>query len=99
MYNTWGQDRALPADQTFERPLEELAHDRFIVGTPDDLVAVSQRYAAELGTHTLILRIQWPGMSQQQVLDQIQLIGQAVIPRISSLEPVPRGAEPEVVKQ
>jgi alkanesulfonate monooxygenase SsuD/methylene tetrahydromethanopterin reductase-like flavin-dependent oxidoreductase (luciferase family) len=99
VYNTWGQDRALPADQTFERPLEELAHDRFIVGTPDDLVAMSARYAAELGVNTLILRVQWPGMSQQQVLDQIQLIGQAVIPRISSIEAHRRGAQPEVVKQ
>ncbi len=89
VYNAWGQDRALPADQTFERPLEELARDRFIVGTPDDLVAISARYAAELGVHTLILRVQWPGMSQEQVLDQIRLIGQTVIPRISSIEAHP----------
>jgi alkanesulfonate monooxygenase SsuD/methylene tetrahydromethanopterin reductase-like flavin-dependent oxidoreductase (luciferase family) len=89
VYNTWGQDRALPADQTFDRPLAELGHDRFIVGTPDDLVAMSARYAAELGVNTLILRIQWPGMSQPQVLDQIRLIGQAVIPRLASIEPQP----------
>jgi alkanesulfonate monooxygenase SsuD/methylene tetrahydromethanopterin reductase-like flavin-dependent oxidoreductase (luciferase family) len=89
VYNAWGQDRALPADQTFDRPLAELGHDRFIVGTPDDLVAMAQRYAAELGVNTLILRIQWPGMSQPQVLDQIRLIGQAVLPRISSIEPRP----------
>jgi alkanesulfonate monooxygenase SsuD/methylene tetrahydromethanopterin reductase-like flavin-dependent oxidoreductase (luciferase family) len=89
VYNAWGQDRALPADQTFDRPLAELGHDRFIVGTPDDLAAMAQRYAAELGVNTLILRIQWPGMSQPQVLDQIRLIGQAVLPRISSIEPRP----------
>jgi hypothetical protein len=79
----------LPADQTFDRPLDELAHDRFIVGTPDDLVAMSARYAAELGVNTLILRIQWPGMSQHQVIDQIRLIGQDVIPRITAIEARP----------
>jgi alkanesulfonate monooxygenase SsuD/methylene tetrahydromethanopterin reductase-like flavin-dependent oxidoreductase (luciferase family) len=83
VYNAWGQDRALPADQTFDRPLEDLARDRFIVGTPDDLVAAAQRSAAELGATTLILRIQWPGMDRQRVLDQIRLIGQSVIPRLS----------------
>jgi alkanesulfonate monooxygenase SsuD/methylene tetrahydromethanopterin reductase-like flavin-dependent oxidoreductase (luciferase family) len=83
VYNAWGQDRALPADQTFDRPLEDLARDRFIVGTPDDLVAAAQRSATELGATTLILRIQWPGMDRQRVLDQIRFIGQAVLPRLS----------------
>jgi alkanesulfonate monooxygenase SsuD/methylene tetrahydromethanopterin reductase-like flavin-dependent oxidoreductase (luciferase family) len=87
VYNTWGQDKALPADQTFARPLEELAHDRFIVGTADDLVAEAQRFATELGVTTLILRVQWPGMSRQQVLDQIRLLGESVIPRLSAISP------------
>jgi alkanesulfonate monooxygenase SsuD/methylene tetrahydromethanopterin reductase-like flavin-dependent oxidoreductase (luciferase family) len=86
VYNAWGQDRALPADQTFDRPLEELGRDRFIVGTPDDLLTIAQRYAVELGVNTLILRIQWPGMQQQQVLDQIRLIGEAVLPRLRDIE-------------
>jgi alkanesulfonate monooxygenase SsuD/methylene tetrahydromethanopterin reductase-like flavin-dependent oxidoreductase (luciferase family) len=83
VYNAWGQDRALPADQTFDRPLEDLARDRFIVGTPDDLVAAAERSATDLGATTLILRVQWPGMDRQRVLDQIRLIGQAVLPRLS----------------
>jgi alkanesulfonate monooxygenase SsuD/methylene tetrahydromethanopterin reductase-like flavin-dependent oxidoreductase (luciferase family) len=85
VYGAWGQDRALPADQTFDRPLEDLARDRFVVGTPDDLVAAAQRYAAELGVTTLILRVQWPGMNPEQVLDQIRLIGRSVLPRLSEL--------------
>src|SRR5579884_1084280 len=85
VYQSWGQDRALPADQTFERPLEELARDRFIVGTPEELVATARRIAAELGATTLILRVQWPGMEQRQILDQIRLIGEAVIPQLAPL--------------
>jgi alkanesulfonate monooxygenase SsuD/methylene tetrahydromethanopterin reductase-like flavin-dependent oxidoreductase (luciferase family) len=89
VYNSWGQDRALPADQTFDRPLEDLARDRFIVGTPEDLVAAAQRSAAELGVTTLILRVQWPGMDHQRVLDQIRLIGQAVLPRLAGTSSKP----------
>ena len=80
MYRAWGQDRAIPADQTFARPLEELARDRFIIGTPDDLVAEAERCRTELGATTMLLRIQWPGMDQARILDQIRLIGQRVIP-------------------
>jgi alkanesulfonate monooxygenase SsuD/methylene tetrahydromethanopterin reductase-like flavin-dependent oxidoreductase (luciferase family) len=84
VYTDWGQDRAVPADQTFDRPLEALARDRFLIGTPDNLVATAQRYEEELGVTTLLLRIQWPGMPRQQVLDQIRLIGEAVIPRLAA---------------
>jgi alkanesulfonate monooxygenase SsuD/methylene tetrahydromethanopterin reductase-like flavin-dependent oxidoreductase (luciferase family) len=83
VYTAWGQDRAVPVEQTFDRPLEELARDRFIIGTPDDLVAAAQRYATQLGVTTLILRAQWPGMPREQVLDQIRLIGQAVVARVA----------------
>jgi alkanesulfonate monooxygenase SsuD/methylene tetrahydromethanopterin reductase-like flavin-dependent oxidoreductase (luciferase family) len=79
VYQTWGQDRVVPADQTFARPLNDLARDRFIVGTPDDLLAEANRYANELGVTTLILRIQWAGMQQERVLREIQLIGESVL--------------------
>ena len=85
VYSDWGQDRAVPADQTFSRPLDELATDRFIIGTPDDLLQEARRYTEELGVTTLMLRVQWPGMPRQQVLDQIRLIGEAVIPGLAAL--------------
>lgn len=85
VYSDWGQDRAVPANQTFDRPLEELARDRFIVGTPDDLLDIARRYASELGVNTLVLRVQWPGMQRQQVLEQIRLIGQSVLPHLASI--------------
>jgi alkanesulfonate monooxygenase SsuD/methylene tetrahydromethanopterin reductase-like flavin-dependent oxidoreductase (luciferase family) len=87
VYSAWGQDRAVPADQTFDHPLEELARDRFIVGTPDDMVTEARRFAEELGATTLVLRIQWPGMDRQRVLDQIRLIGESVIPRLADARP------------
>ena len=83
VYQSWGQDRVVPADQSFARPLEELARDRFIVGTPDDLLAEADRYTTRLGVTTLILRIQWAGMEQRAVVNQIRLIGQEVVPALT----------------
>jgi hypothetical protein len=40
-----------------------------------------------LGVSTLILRVQWPGMPRQQVLDQIRLIGESALPRLQKLAP------------
>src|SRR5438132_2953120 len=88
VYSDWGQDRAIPADQTFNRPLEELARDRFVVGTPADLLTDARRFAAELGVNTLILRVQWPGMDRRQVLNQIRLIGREVLPELEPVRPL-----------
>lgn len=84
-YSSWGQDKAIPADQTFAKPLEDLAKDRFIIGTPDDLIAESERYSKELGVSTMILRIQWPGMDPERVLEEIRLIGREVLPACANL--------------
>jgi alkanesulfonate monooxygenase SsuD/methylene tetrahydromethanopterin reductase-like flavin-dependent oxidoreductase (luciferase family) len=89
VYSDWGQDRAVPPDQTFDHPLEELARDRFIIGTPDDLVREAERSAEALGVNTLILRIQWPGMEQRKVLAQIRLLGEAVRPRLAAIGAAP----------
>jgi alkanesulfonate monooxygenase SsuD/methylene tetrahydromethanopterin reductase-like flavin-dependent oxidoreductase (luciferase family) len=79
VYESWGQDKVVPADQHFARPLEDLARDRFLIGTPDDLLSEIDRYRTELGVTTLILRIQWAGMHQQQVLGAIRLLGEQVL--------------------
>src|SRR5918999_656104 len=37
-YSQWGQDRELPASETFAVPFEALVQDRFILGDPDDCI-------------------------------------------------------------
>ncbi len=81
-YASWGQDKALPGNESFAVPYEELARDRFLLGTPDDIVAQIRRYERELGANYIIFRMQWPGMPQEQVLRQIALMGEAVIPKV-----------------
>jgi len=81
-YAAWGQDKALPGNESFSVPYQDLAKDRFLLGSPDDIVSEFRRYADELGVNHMICRMQWPGMPQEQVLKQIELLGREVIPRI-----------------
>ena len=59
--------------------------DRFLLGSPDDVVAELKRYSEELGVNMMIFRMQWPGMPQEQVLKQIELLGREVIPQVADL--------------
>ena len=83
-YTDWGQDKAMPGGLSFNVPYEDLAHDRFLLGSAKDIVDEIQRYSDELGINFLIFRMQWPGMDQAQVLQQIEIMGRDVIPRFKS---------------
>ena len=82
-YASWGQDKALPGDEDFTAPFQELARDRFIIGTPEDCAQELQRYRDELGVTTMIARLQWPGMPHEKTLNVIRLIGEQVLPRLA----------------
>ncbi len=81
-YAAWGQDKALPGEESFTVPYQQLAQDRFLLGSPDDVVKEIRRYEEELGVDYLIFRMQWPGMGQDQLLQEIETMGREVIPRI-----------------
>ena len=81
-YASWGQDKALPGEENFNIPYKELAKDRFLLGSPEEVVQEIRRYEYELDANYMIFRMQWPGMAQAQVLRQIELLGQEVIPRV-----------------
>ena len=81
-YAAWGQDKALPGEESFSVPYQDLARDRFLLGSPEDVVGEIRRYEQELGVNYLIFRMQWPGMSQEQTLRQIDLLGREVIPQV-----------------
>ncbi len=63
-------------------PYPELAADRFLLGSPDDVAGDIQRYGQELGVDYMIFRMQWPGMSHRQCMEQIDIMGREVIPRV-----------------
>ena len=50
------------------------------MGTPEECSGEIERYRDLLGVNHLLLRLQWPGMPQPDVLREIELIGEKVIP-------------------
>ena len=83
-YASWDQDKAMPGNESFSVPYQDLARDRFLLGSPDDVVGEMLRYRDELGVNYLIFRMQWPGMGQEHALQQIELMGRDVIPRVKA---------------
>jgi alkanesulfonate monooxygenase SsuD/methylene tetrahydromethanopterin reductase-like flavin-dependent oxidoreductase (luciferase family) len=81
-YAAWGQDKALPGNESFTVPYPELARDRFLLGSPEDVAQEMMRYSNELGVNQLIFRMQWPGMGHDQLIRQIELMGKEVIPAV-----------------
>src|SRR5205823_3532014 len=79
-YAQWGLDRPMGEAESLSIPFEDLLKDRFIVGTPQECSEEIERYRDALGVNHLLLRLQWPGMPHQDVLREIELIGDTVIP-------------------
>jgi alkanesulfonate monooxygenase SsuD/methylene tetrahydromethanopterin reductase-like flavin-dependent oxidoreductase (luciferase family) len=60
-----------------------LARDRFLLGDPVRVREELARYRERLGVTTLIVRVQWPGMPQAEVLRSIRLLGEQVLPGLA----------------
>ncbi len=84
-YASWGQDKVMPGEENFTMPFPELAKDRFLLGSPAQVVQEIRRYGDELGVNYLIFRMQWPGMDQERPLHQIEVMGREVIPHVKGI--------------
>jgi alkanesulfonate monooxygenase SsuD/methylene tetrahydromethanopterin reductase-like flavin-dependent oxidoreductase (luciferase family) len=81
-YQQWGQDSILPADQSFDREFDELRQGRFIIGDPDECVMRIRTLVDTVGPTHLLLRMQWPGMTHQEVMSNMQLFATEVMPAL-----------------
>ncbi|GII78546.1 N5,N10-methylene tetrahydromethanopterin reductase [Sphaerisporangium rufum] len=66
----------------------ELIEGHAVIGSPDDVAERLARYAA-IGHTEVVLRLQWSGMPQADVLRSIRLLGREVLPALAE---VPVGA-------
>ena len=57
-------------------PFEDFARDRFIIGDKVSVKEEIARYRELLGVDHFIMRCQWPGLPQEQVLGSIQRLGE-----------------------
>lgn len=79
-YEKWGQAKALPGNETFDIPFEELEQDRFIIGTPDDCLAQLLPWRDELGVNHFIFRTYWSGMPVESGLHSMEMLTRHVLP-------------------
>jgi len=79
-YASWGQDEVLPNNETFKIPFEQLAKDRFMLGSPEEIVEEIKSYEENLGITHMFFRMQWAGLPHSEVLEQIELFRTEIIP-------------------
>lgn len=79
-YAKWGQDKALPGNESFDIPFEELEQDRFIIGTPDDCLEQLMPWRDKLGVDHFIFRTYWSGMPIENGLHSMDMLSRHVIP-------------------
>ena len=79
-YADWGQDTALPGQESFRVPFEDLARDRFMLGDVEQVVEQIEEYHRRLGANHFIFRIWWPGMEAYHAYRVVELLGEHVIP-------------------
>jgi alkanesulfonate monooxygenase SsuD/methylene tetrahydromethanopterin reductase-like flavin-dependent oxidoreductase (luciferase family) len=85
-YAAWGQDRVLPGQPSFRTSFEELARDRFIIGSPDDCARELKRYA-RLGVGSCHLRMNWPDMPASLSRRSLELFAAEVLPGLRMSDP------------
>lgn len=81
-YADWGQDKALPGEESFRIPFEELAADRFIIGSPADCVEMLVAWASRLGITDFGLRTNWFGMPHDLAIECARLLAAEVFPEV-----------------
>jgi alkanesulfonate monooxygenase SsuD/methylene tetrahydromethanopterin reductase-like flavin-dependent oxidoreductase (luciferase family) len=79
-YAEWGQDKALPGQESFRVAFEDLARDRFILGDPDDVIEQLETRISRLDQNYFIFRAGWPGIESWKVMRSIELMGKYVLP-------------------
>ncbi len=80
-YSNWGQDDVIGGDD-FDSPWEKLKHERFLVGTPEEVCADIERYRDAMDLDNIFIRTQFPGLPPEDVHSSIELFGDEVIPNV-----------------
>jgi alkanesulfonate monooxygenase SsuD/methylene tetrahydromethanopterin reductase-like flavin-dependent oxidoreductase (luciferase family) len=81
-YARWGQDKVMPDNEDFSRPLAELIEGRFILGSPEECYDQLKPYWEELGVNHIIIRTHWAGMPLSTALASMRLISDELLPAL-----------------
>jgi len=75
-YASWGLNRQATDLEMFGMPFEEFVRNRFIIGDKVSVKEEIAKYRETLGVDHIIMRVQWPGLSQEQALHTIRGLGE-----------------------
>jgi alkanesulfonate monooxygenase SsuD/methylene tetrahydromethanopterin reductase-like flavin-dependent oxidoreductase (luciferase family) len=79
-YADWGQDKVLPGRDSFRVEFEKLAQDRFILGSPADVIEQLELRVERLDCNFFFFRVGWPGMENYKQLRVLEMMGEHVLP-------------------
>lgn len=65
-------------DKKLVDDFEVMSRDTFIIGDPGECAEEIQRYVQDLGITHMKLRLQYPGMSHEKVIERIALTGEVI---------------------
>ena len=86
-YADWGQDKALPGDENFRVPFDELARDRFILGSGEEVIQQIDDHRQRVGANHFMFRVWYPGMDARMAMRVVEQMGDTVIPYFNSRYP------------
>jgi len=82
-YAAWGQEKEMPSDDNqLARAFDELAGDRFLIGSPEEVAEQILNLNRRLGVNHLVMSIEWAGMPQSLVFETMQLLAEEVRPKV-----------------
>jgi alkanesulfonate monooxygenase SsuD/methylene tetrahydromethanopterin reductase-like flavin-dependent oxidoreductase (luciferase family) len=82
IYSSWGQEKAMPKGESFDKPFEELANDRFVIGSPEDCYEQLRPYWEELGVNHFVFRTYFIGMPISNALHSMHMISDELLPAL-----------------
>jgi len=82
-YARWGQDPVTPG-APFAGPVEEMAGDAFVVGSPEECFRALERLV-KMGFNHLVLRNHWPGLPLSAALGSMRLLAGEVLPALRNV--------------
>lgn len=83
-YAQWGMPGvSSDSTDTPEDQLRKLALNRFAIGSPQQVAdALVEQH--RIGIRHLTMRVSWPGMKHEHILESIDLLGREVLPKVRS---------------
>lgn len=79
-YAQWGQDKVMPEAESFDIAYDQLAEERFIVGSPEDCLEALLPWRDEVQADAFIFRTHWAGMPMLSARHSIELLAKEVVP-------------------